>query len=144
MTRLMSARSASAISKQRCSWLSNRGQNAVLITSELRSSRRHGGPARPGDPHGPYPSSTLGNCADVGAFGASNQHLPLVANVSPFRRVDMYYDDELDERKSLRSDDCDGRSNYSSQRDEAWRTARRHGTSSRVLMGQVRCWRWKY
>ena len=71
-----------------------------------------------GDPYGPYPGSTEGDYGDVGAFSASSQHLPLVANASPFQRAELY-DDEFDERKSLRSDDFDGRSNYTSQRDEA-------------------------
>jgi chitin synthase len=68
-----------------------------------------------GDLHGPYPGSTQGNCGDVGAFGATNQHLPPVANASPFQRADLY-DDEFDVRKSLRNG-CDKQSNYSSQRD---------------------------
>ncbi|TFK68108.1 glycosyltransferase family 2 protein [Pluteus cervinus] len=51
-------------------------------------------------------------------FNMSSQALPLVANASPFQRADMY-DDEYDERKSLRSDDFDGRSRFTSQPDDS-------------------------
>lgn len=72
-----------------------------------------------GDMYGPYLGSAEGgDYGDNAAFGTSNQHLPLVANASPFQRADLY-DDEFDERKSLRSDDFDGQSNYTSQRDAA-------------------------
>ena len=71
-----------------------------------------------GDPYGPYPGSTEGDYGDVGAFGASYQYLPLMANASLFQRAELY-DDELDERKSLRSDDYDEWSNYTSQQVEA-------------------------
>ncbi|KAG5643421.1 hypothetical protein DXG03_000965 [Asterophora parasitica] len=48
----------------------------------------------------------------------SSQALPLVANASPFQRADMYDNDDYDESKSLRSEDFDGRSRYTSQRDD--------------------------
>jgi chitin synthase len=41
----------------------------------------------------------------------------LVANASPFQRADLY--DEYDENKSIRSDDFDGRSRFTSQRDDS-------------------------
>ncbi|KAG6826424.1 hypothetical protein H0H92_015837 [Tricholoma furcatifolium] len=74
------------------------------------------------DPYAPYAS--LGEPGEVspvpwGGYNdqdnASNQALPLVANASPFQRADLY--DEYDEAKSLRSDDFDGRSRFTSQRD---------------------------
>jgi len=74
-----------------------------------------------GDPYGPYQASAEGGDygdGGGGAFGGSSRHLPLVANASPFQRADLY-DGEFDERKSLRSDEFDGRSNYTSKRDES-------------------------
>ena len=77
-----------------------------------------------GDPYAPYaspnvdgePSSAWG--AGYGdAFNASNQALPLVSNASPFQRADLYEDDY--DRKSLRSDDFDAHSRFTSQRDES-------------------------
>ncbi|PFH46960.1 glycosyltransferase family 2 protein [Amanita thiersii Skay4041] len=85
-----------------------------------------------GDPYGPYPSSEGGEWGGgaLGGYGdgyhGSSQHLPLVANASPFQRADLY-DDEFDERKSLRSDDYDGRSNYTSQRED---TVSNYGSES--------------
>ena len=64
----------------------------------------------PGADSSPYPA----DYADP--FNTSNQQLPLVANASPFQRADMY--DDYDERKSLRSEEFDGRSAYTSQRDD--------------------------
>ncbi|KAF8345668.1 glycosyltransferase family 2 protein, partial [Amanita rubescens] len=64
-----------------------------------------------GDMYGPYPASAEGgDYGDNPAFGSSNQHLPS----SP-----MPLPSNFDERKSLRSDDFDGQSNYTSQRDAA-------------------------
>ncbi|KAK2462553.1 hypothetical protein APHAL10511_005523 [Amanita phalloides] len=87
--------------------------------NRIRSAEAEAGldPRSMGDPYGPYPGSAEGDYGETGAFGASSQHLPLVANASPFQRADLY-DEEFDERKSLRSDDYDGRSNYTSQRDD--------------------------
>ena len=42
-----------------------------------RRIQRLGGTRARGDPQSPYPGFTLGNGADVGAVGASKQHLPL-------------------------------------------------------------------
>ncbi|KAF8634990.1 hypothetical protein AX15_000605 [Amanita polypyramis BW_CC] len=78
------------------------------------------------DPYGPYSASVEGDYGETGGFGASSQHLPLVANASPFQRAGLY-DDEFEDRKSLRSDDYDGRSNYTSQRDD---TASNYGSES--------------
>ncbi|KAG6837153.1 hypothetical protein H0H93_013743 [Arthromyces matolae] len=74
------------------------------------------------DPYAPYLSVGLeaGETSPV-PWGyneqdnASNQALPLVANASPFQRADLY--DEYDENKSLRSEDYDRRSRFTSQRD---------------------------
>lgn len=74
-----------------------------------------------GDPYAPYQVPGAENSPYAGDFGdpfnTSSQALPLVANASPFQRADMYED--YDERKSLRSEDYDGRSAYTSQRDDA-------------------------
>lgn len=76
------------------------------------------------DPYAPYLSPGLeapdaspwaGGYSD--AYNASNQALPLVSNASPFQRADLY-DDDFDENKSLRSEDYDGRSRLTSQRDD--------------------------
>ncbi|KAF8625844.1 hypothetical protein AX17_006740 [Amanita inopinata Kibby_2008] len=91
--------------------------------NRLRAAEAEAGldPRSMSDPYGPYPASVEGDWGAGGyaetGFNASAQHLPLVANASPFQRADLY-DDEFDERKSLRSDDFDGRSNYTSQRDD--------------------------
>lgn len=61
------------------------------------------------DPQSPYP-----NHGD--AFNLSSQALPLVPNASPFQRADMYNDYE--ERQSLRSEEFDGRSRLTSNRDD--------------------------
>ncbi|KAK0460456.1 glycosyltransferase family 2 protein [Desarmillaria tabescens] len=70
------------------------------------------------DPYGPYPQSPDPEGpyqAGYGdAFNASSQQLPLVANASPFQRADAY-DDEFDENRSVRSDDFDARSRFTSQ-----------------------------
>ncbi|KAF8643335.1 hypothetical protein AX16_009064 [Volvariella volvacea WC 439] len=77
------------------------------------------------DPYAPYSSPGLDpgeNSPWAGGYGdtynTSNQALPLVANAQPFQRADMY-DDDYDERKSLRSDDYDARSRFTSQRDDS-------------------------
>ncbi|KAF7439767.1 hypothetical protein PC9H_000103 [Pleurotus ostreatus] len=77
-----------------------------------------------GDPYGPYGSPSgegdvspwAGGYSDP--FNPSTQALPLVSNASPFQRADMY-DDDADEQKSLRSEDYDGRSRFTSQRDDS-------------------------
>ncbi|KAF4602951.1 hypothetical protein EYR38_003355 [Pleurotus pulmonarius] len=77
-----------------------------------------------GDPYGPYGSPSgegdvspwAGGYSDP--FNTSTQALPLVNNASPFQRADMY-DDDADEQKSLRSEDYDGRSRFTSQRDDS-------------------------
>jgi len=76
------------------------------------------------DPYAPYrspnddlePASPLGGNYD--AYGGSQQQLPLVANASPFQRADLY-DDDYEENKSLRSEDFDARSKFTSQRDDS-------------------------
>ncbi|EIW53333.1 glycosyltransferase family 2 protein [Trametes versicolor FP-101664 SS1] len=74
-----------------------------------------------GDPYAPYQVPGAENSPYAGDFGdpfaTSNQALPLVQHASPFQRADMY--DDYDERKSFRGDDFDGRSAYTSQRDDA-------------------------
>ncbi|KAH9911828.1 glycosyltransferase family 2 protein [Epithele typhae] len=74
-----------------------------------------------GDPYAPYQvpgaESPYHNEFADPFNNNSSQQLPLVANASPFQRADMYED--YDERKSLRSEDFDGRSAYTSQRDDA-------------------------
>lgn len=75
------------------------------------------------DPYAPY-SSTNHDAGDSqpwaggygDAFNASSQALPLVSHANPFQRPD--YEDEYDERKSLRSDDFDNRSRLTSHRDD--------------------------
>ncbi|KAJ8519110.1 hypothetical protein ONZ45_g3931 [Pleurotus djamor] len=77
-----------------------------------------------GDPYGPYSSPGAEGDASPWAggysdpFNTSNQALPLVSNASPFQRADLY-DDDADEQKSLRSEDFDGRSRFTSQRDDS-------------------------
>lgn len=81
------------------------------------------------DPFAPYAMSTdnitpmSNNYSDN--FGQSNQQLPLVANAAPFQRADLYED--LDERKSFRSEDYEGASRYTSHPDE---TASHFGSES--------------
>lgn len=74
------------------------------------------------DPYGPYPTTPdpeAGWQAGYGdAFNSSNQALPLVANASPFQRADLY-DDDFEENRSMRSEDFDGRSRLTSQRDDS-------------------------
>ncbi|PCH37422.1 glycosyltransferase family 2 protein [Wolfiporia cocos MD-104 SS10] len=66
-----------------------------------------------GDPYAPYetPGAESHDGGYNDPFGQSSQALPLVSNASPFNRGDY---DEFDERKSLHSDDYDGRSAYTS------------------------------
>lgn len=73
------------------------------------------------DPYAPY-ASQIGEDSpwDAGygdAFNSSSQALPLVSNAQPFQRADLY-DDEYEDRKSFRSDDYDGRSRITSNRDD--------------------------
>ncbi|KXN87631.1 Chitin synthase 8 [Leucoagaricus sp. SymC.cos] len=76
------------------------------------------------DPYAPYRSP--GEEIDPGWGGysdnlnGSTQALPLVANASPFQRADLYNDEgDYDENKSLRSEDYDGRSRFTSNRDDS-------------------------
>ncbi|KAF4613327.1 hypothetical protein D9613_010804 [Agrocybe pediades] len=82
------------------------------------------GPRGLQDPYAPYRSphdemdgSPWGNNYSD-AYASSNQALPLVANASPFQRADLYEDD-YEENKSVRSDDFDARSKFTSQRDDS-------------------------
>jgi chitin synthase len=75
------------------------------------------------DPYSPYPTPG-GPAFEESPFGAaygenaqSNPAL-LVANASPFQRADLYGDD-YEEHKSLRSDDYDGRSRYTSHGEDS-------------------------
>jgi chitin synthase len=76
------------------------------------------------DPYAPYTSPSAQQFEESpfsGAYGLdaqSNQALPLVAHASPFQRADLY-DDEYEDRKSFRSDDFDGRSRYTSHREDS-------------------------
>jgi chitin synthase len=76
-----------------------------------------------GDPYAPYsyPNSdgeTPWAAGHNENYSTSNQHLPLVANASPFQRADLY-EDEFGDDRSLHSDDFDGRSRFTSQRDDS-------------------------
>ncbi len=89
----------------------------------MRDAEAEAGLNIQGDPYGPYPSPALEAEApwQAGygdAFNSSNQNLPLVANASPFQRADAY-DDDFDENRSVQSDDMDGRSRFTSQRDDS-------------------------
>ncbi|KAF9817354.1 hypothetical protein IEO21_03495 [Rhodonia placenta] len=88
--------------------------------NRLRDAEAEAGldPRGIGDPYAPYQTPGAESPYEGGyndPFGQSNQALPLVNNAAPFQRADLY--DEYDERKSLRSDDFDGRSAYTSHRD---------------------------
>ncbi|OBZ76091.1 Chitin synthase 8 [Grifola frondosa] len=69
------------------------------------------------DPYAPYqvPGGESPYEGGNDDYGQSSQALPLVSNASPFQRGDAF--DDYDERKSLRSEDFDGRSAYTSARD---------------------------
>jgi chitin synthase len=75
------------------------------------------------DPYAPYltPGAEVAQTPYDGGFNdpfnQSSQQLPLVQNASAFQRADLY-DDEYEERKSFRSDDFDGQSRLTSQRDD--------------------------
>ncbi|KAG1772210.1 P-loop containing nucleoside triphosphate hydrolase protein [Suillus placidus] len=72
-----------------------------------------------GDPYAPYPSPGANNGEESPFINAFlNPALPLVSDAFPFQRADLY-DDEYDERKSLRSDNdnFDNRSHLTSNRD---------------------------
>ncbi|KAF9048289.1 glycosyltransferase family 2 protein [Hymenopellis radicata] len=91
--------------------------------NRMRDAEAEAGLSTQGDPYGPYPSPALEPekpwQAGYGeAFNSSNQNLPLVANASPFQRA-AAYDDDFDENRSMASDDMDGRSRYTSQRDDS-------------------------
>ena len=96
--------------------------------NRLREAEAEAGldPRGMADPFAPYatPGSEMGPVSAAGggffhdAMNSSNQQLPLVTNASPFvGRGDMY--DEYDDQRSLRSDDYDGRSQFTSHRDES-------------------------
>lgn len=75
------------------------------------------------DPYGPYSvhdeiSPPIGTVGYNDPFAHSNQALPLVAHASPFQRADLYGDDFV-EGRSVRSDDFDGKSRFTNQRDES-------------------------
>jgi chitin synthase len=96
------------------------------VEDQKRNRVREGEAASPrevNDPYAPYPSpgaqpleSPFG--VEYGEHAQSSPALPLVANASPFQRADLY-DDEYEERKSFRSEDYDGRSRYTSHREES-------------------------
>ncbi|KAF9442722.1 glycosyltransferase family 2 protein [Macrolepiota fuliginosa MF-IS2] len=83
------------------------------------------------DPYAPYRSPGEDLDPHWGGYGndnlnTSSQRLPLVANASPFQRADLYGNDNAsdyyDENKSLRSegeDAYDGRSRFTSNRDDS-------------------------
>ncbi|KAH9903379.1 glycosyltransferase family 2 protein [Cubamyces lactineus] len=92
-----------------------------LKRNRLRDAEAEAGldPRGLGDPYAPYqvPGAESPYQGEFGdPFSNSSQALPLVQHASPFQRADMY--DEYDERKSFRSDDFDGRSAYTSARDD--------------------------
>lgn len=74
------------------------------------------------DPYAPYRSPGEEIEPNWGGYSdnmnGSSQALPLVANASPFQRADLY-DDDYDENKSLRSEEYDGRSRFTSNRDDS-------------------------
>ncbi|KAF9001145.1 glycosyltransferase family 2 protein [Cyathus striatus] len=75
------------------------------------------------DPYAPYRSPGEDDLSPFAAgysdaFNSSNQALPLVANASPFQRAGLYDEDGYDEHKSLKSEEFDGRSRFTSQRDD--------------------------
>lgn len=97
--------------------------------NRLRDAEAEAGldPRALSDPYSPY-ASAVGNNGGGGetspwaagygdAFDASTQALPLVAHASPFQRADLY--DDYDENRSVRSDDYDARSRFTSQRDDS-------------------------
>lgn len=97
--------------------------------NRLREAEAEAGldPRGMADPFAPYPtpgSETGLGTATGGAFfsdalNTSSQKLPLVAHASPFvGRGDMYQD-EYDDGRSFHSEDYDGRSQFTSQRDES-------------------------
>ncbi|KII91880.1 glycosyltransferase family 2 protein [Plicaturopsis crispa FD-325 SS-3] len=82
-------------------------------------------PRQLGDPYAPYLTpggdherSPYGGPSYGDPFDQSTQALPLVSNAAPFQRADLY-DDEYDDRKSLRSEDFDARSRLTSNRDDS-------------------------
>jgi chitin synthase len=79
-------------------------------------------PREANDPYAPYPSHSAQPLEESPfTFGDSNQSspaLPLVANASPFQRADLY-DEDYDEHKSFRSEEYDGRSRFTTHRDDS-------------------------
>ena len=93
--------------------------------NRIRSAEAEAGldPRGISDPYGPYSmlddtSPPIGAAGYNDPFAQSNQALPLVANASPFQRADLYHDD-FEERRSMRSDDFDGKSRFTSHREES-------------------------
>jgi chitin synthase len=77
------------------------------------------------DIYAPYPSPVADGgesspwAAGYGdVFSGSKEALPLVPNASPFQRADLY-DGDYEERHSLRSDDFDRRSRFTTHRDDS-------------------------
>lgn len=72
-------------------------------------------PYQTGPPSGEPTPYTAGPYGDPFGQSGSQAALPLVAHAQPFQRADMY---EYDDHKSLRSDDFDAQSRFTSQRDD--------------------------
>ena len=80
-----------------------------------------------GDPYAPYPPASPATSQQFrgtpfssgygDTFAESSQVLPLVANISPFQHADLYEED-YDEKKSLRSKDHDSHSRFTSMLDD--------------------------
>jgi chitin synthase len=78
-------------------------------------------PYSPYSPHpmlGAQPSEESPFGIQFGEIDQSNQVLPLVANASPFQRADLY-DDDYEDHKSFRSEDYDGRSRFTTHREDS-------------------------
>ncbi|KAF5366143.1 hypothetical protein D9757_010944 [Collybiopsis confluens] len=93
--------------------------------NRLRDAEAEAGldPRSAGDPYAPYSYANADGEASWSAghnenYSSSNQKLPLVANASPFQRAGLY-DEEFGDDRSLRSNDFDGRSRFTSQRDDS-------------------------
>ena len=84
-------------------------------------SREINDPYSPYSPHpmlGAQPSEESPFGIQFGEIDQSNQVLPLVANASPFQRADLY-DDDYEDHKSFRSEDYDGRSRFTTHREDS-------------------------
>lgn len=91
--------------------------------NRIREAEAEAGLNARGDPYGPYPSTPDAEAPWQAGYGenynSSNQALPLVANASPFQRGNMYDDEYAENRSVADSDDFDGRSRFTSQRDDS-------------------------